>query len=907
MRGGTSERIVIRLYRVVLHLLPARLRASRGREMELLFRDRLREVPAGRWRVRLLLVIRELVDVARVAASTRRGERVRLGAGGNGPALARQIVHDLWTGARHSTRRPVTAVLAVVIIALGMASTASIFAVVDAVALRPLGHEEPDRLVVVGQTVPSLGSARVPMAGPNYADIRATAGTGLVDLAAFRWPGSLRVSTGGSPEVAAVSSVSGGLFALLGNGAALGRVIDAADDSSGARVAVLSSGFWKTRFGADAGAVGRTLVIEGESYEIIGVMGPAFSFPDRPADVFVPLPHVPAMQDRDTRFLGVIGRIEPGLDIAEVRRRMDGVMAGLVRAYPVDNEGNGIRIDSWRSVVIGDAQPIMALLFGAVLVLLLLSCASVASLLLARTAARESEFAVRRALGAGRARVASHVLGEGLALAIAGGVIGFGVAAGGINLLSSLVPASLPRTGTIGMDVRTTLFAVAATVACGLLFGLAPAWRSAGSRTAAVLREATGSVGERSRQRLLRWIVAGQIALTAMLLVGGGLLLNSFVRLTAVDPGLEVDGVATIRVSLPAEYDDPARVDGFFRTLIERAEALPGITAAGATWALPFTRDWASGRVTAEGDPRPRGDELLIGMIPVSGAYFEALGVDLVEGRVFDDADYAAARAGLANLTEDGPPPGPGLAVVNAAAAHTMWPGVESVVGRRFRRGRAEEEGRWLIVIGVVGDTRRFGLEAAAEPEYYQMHPQALWARDMSIVARSELDPAAMVAPLARIVRDLDPTLAVTQAGSLADFVRQSIAEPRFRTFMVAAFGAASLALALAGVYGVLSLAVSLTTPEIGVRMALGAGRARVLTGVLAEGGWLIGGGLILGLLGAAAGARLLRSQLFGVGPFDATTWLAAALLMGLTGAVACWIPARRASRIPPVRAMRSR
>lgn len=894
------------IYRAGLHLLPSNLRATHAREMELLFRDRLAEASSRGWLARVHLVLRELVDLVGVALDLRRSRR-KGGSDDNGrDPKWRQIAHDLWAGARHATRRPVTAAMALVVIALGVAATTSIFAVVDAVALRPLAHTEPDRLVMIGQTVPSLGGARVPMSWPNYADIREMSGTGLTAVAAFRWPGALRVSTGGSPEIAAVSSVGGGLFTLLGNRAVRGRVIDAADVESEASVAVLSLGFWKTHVGGDPEAVGRTLLIEGEAYEIIGVMDPAFSFPDRPAEVFIPLRRIPAMLDRDTRFLGVIGRLEPDLDLAEARRRMRGAMATLVQAYPVENEGNGIRLDPLASVVIGDARPIMLVLLGAVFVLLLLSCGSVASLLLARTAARESEFAVRQALGAGRARIASHVLGEGLALAVTGGLAGFGLAAAAIDLLSKLVPATLPRAGTVGMDLRTCVFAAAATIGCAMLFGLAPVFRVSGSGPARVLREATGSVGQRSRQRVLRGIVAAQIALTSILLVGGGLLLNSFSRLTAVDPGMAAEGVTTLRVSLPAEYEEPVRVESFFHTLIDRAVALPGVSAVGATWALPFTRDWASGRVTVEGDPRVRGDELLIGMIPVSGRYFDVLGVKVIEGRVFEEEDYTSARAALANLTEDGPPPGPGIAVINEAAARVMWPGAVSVVGRRFRRGRADERGAWLSVIGVVGDIRRFGLDAGAQPEFYQMHPQALWARDMSLLVRSDLDPASMVTPLTRLVHDLDPTLAVTQSGPLARFISSSIAEPRFRTIVVAALAAASLLLALAGVYGVQSLAVSFTTPEIGVRMALGAGRARVLGAVLAEGGLLIATGLTLGLVGAAAGIRLLRSQLFGVEPFDALTWIAAALFIALAGAAACCIPAYRASRVSPTRAMRS-
>jgi predicted permease len=512
---------------------------------------------------------------------------------------------------------------------------------------------------------------------------------------------------------------------------------------------------------------------------------------------------------------------------------------------------------------------------------------------------------MRRALGAGRSRLVAQLLGENLGLALVGGAAGLALAAAATRLLSGLVPPGLPRAGTIGFDARTFLFTAAATLFSGLLFGVAPALRGSVQAPAGVLRQASSGALGRSRHGLLRTLVAVQVAITVVLLVSGGLLVNSFARLASVDAGMDTDGVVTLRVNLPAAYDDPRRIDAFFDQLIERATALPGVSAAGATWALPFTQDWASGRITVEGDPRPRGEELMPGMIPVRGDYFAAVGMRLVEGRVFDEADHAQARARL-GAAGDGAPEEPGIAVINEAAARAMWPGEESVVGRRFRYGRADETDEpWTTVIGVVRDAARFGLARETEPELYQLHTQALWATGLSLVVRSGADPLALVAPLREAVTEMDPSLATTQVGLLHDFVRRSLSEPRFRTLLVLAFGIASLALAVAGIYGVLAFVVSLRTREIGVRMALGARRGRMIADVLRDGSSLIAVGVGFGLLGAAAGVGVLRSQLFGIGPFDAPTWTVTIVLVVLVGLAASWLPARRASRVSPAVAMR--
>lgn len=907
---GALRRLAVWWFGVVLRLLPGGFVRAQRREMCRLFTERLREasesdVPLAAVR----LTIRETFDLLVTAVRLRRRGR-RQGAGqARKPGrplravTASGIAQDAKHAFRQCVRRPAFSAMAVAVIGLGIGSTAAIFAIVDAVLLRPLLHESPEDLYVIGQTVPQLGGQRVPMAWPNYIDFRSSA-TGFSGMAAYRWPQPQKVVTRGDPESLGVSRVTGGLFDLLGNRALIGRTIGPADDSAAARVVVLGHGVWQTRFGGDPAVIGRTLQIEDEPYEIVGVMPERFAFPTPPADLWVPLFRTAQMSDRDTRFIGVVGRLSAGIELAEATDRMERIMAGLVVAWP-ENEGNGVRIDPLRDVVIGDAGVAMLVLLGSVLLLMLLACASVANLLLARTSARARELAVRRALGASRGRVLAQLTAESFMLALSGAVAGLALAAGATKLLIALVPSSLPRGDAIALDARTIAFTAMVTLASGLLFGLLPAVRASAGESGLLLRNSAGSTGS-GQGRVLRGLVVVQFAITAVMLVSGGLLLNSYRRLLAVDTGFDASRVVTLRVDAVGEqYESPARVNVFFNVLVERTRALPAVTAAGGTWALPFTPDFASGRVTAEGRPQPEGSELLVGTIPVRGDYFAALGTEVVAGRVFGEADYSAAAARIpADGQEEFQPPSDQLAVVNEAGARAMF-GEVNVVGRRFKRGSADEDRPWITIIGVVRDAMRFGLDEPVGPEVYRMHEESLWARQMSLVARTDGNPLALVGALRGVVRQVDPTLVVTQTGPLDAFVDRSVAEPRFRTTIVAAFAMASLVLALAGVYGVMAFAVTQRTREIGVRIALGAERARVVREVILDGATLVAAGLLAGLAIALLAAEGLRSLLFSIGPFDPGTWFAVVVLLPLAGLIACWAPARRASRVEPVIAMR--
>jgi len=891
-------RIAERVYGWMLRLLPAPFRKAYGGAMAETYATRLGEAAKRRGLVGVVVhVLREATDVAKTALALRR-TGAGAGVSGSGSRFA-GLGLDLCHALRLWLRRPGLTALVLAVIALGIGTTSTMFTVVDAVLFRPLPHRDPSRLVMVSQTLRAQGDVLVPASYPNLVDWRSAAESGLEDVAGYRVPYTATVVIGYEPEALLVASVGGNVLSVLGNSAALGRGIGPADDVPGVRVAVLSEALWRSRFGADVSVPGRSIRIDGEPYEIVGVMPRDFVFPSQ-VDLWVPLGLDAATADRDTRFLQVVGRLAPGVTLAEAQRRMDGVMARLEAAYPAENAGNGVRLELRRDVVIGGArrasQPsaawplAMRVLLGAVGLLLLLACVSVSNLLLARVSVRRGELALRGALGAGRRRILAQLALEHLLLAVAGGLLGLGLAWMGTKLMVDLAPATLPRRESIRLDARGVLFTGGVTLLSALLFGLLPAWRATARYGGALLGRGYRSAGA-SADRLLRGLVVVQLAIAVVLLIGGGLLLRSFVRLASVDPGFAPEGVFTMRVSLPPErYATPEQVRAFFAALVDRAAALPGVENAGATWAIPFGGDFASGRVTVEGDPQAPGQEPVVGLMPVTGDYFGAMAMRRVAGRLFTESEFTDSSL---------------VVVINETAARRLWPDGEAV-GRRFKRGAAVDDRPWATVIGVVADARRFGLDRPAEPETYWPHRlQANWARDMNLVVRTVGDPVRLAEPLRAALREMDPELAVLRAGRLEDLISSGISGPRFRTVLVGVFAAAALVLALSGIYGVMAFAVSRQTHSIGVRMALGAERGRVLGEVLRQGGVLVALGLGLGLAGSLAATRMLADLLFDVGAVDRATWAAVSLLLALTAMAACWVPARRASRVEPVTAIR--
>ena len=888
-------RVAERLHGWLTTVLPRRVRESHGAAIAAAFADAARDARTrGGVRAVAWLLMREALDVARAGLEARMGgggvmpERDRNeGRGGYGAV----VVEDVVQGVRAWQRRPGFAAIALVVLGLGIGSTTAMWTIADGVLFRPLPYEDPERLVVISQTLESMGGAKVTVAYPNYADFRSDATTGFEDMAAYAGaPAMATVVLESGPEALRMARVSGNLFDLLGREAAVGRALAETDDSpSSPRVVVISHSLWQTRFGGEA-VRGRVLRIDDQAYEVVGVMPARFSFPWQELDLWVPLRIDPVQADRDTRWLRVLGRLRAGVTFDEATRRMEASMARLIAAYPADNRGNGIALDRYHERLVSDARVAMLVLVGAASVLLLLACANLANLMLSRGATRRREMAVRSALGAGRARLVFQLFAENAVLAVAGGMFGVLLARWAVSLLVALAPAALPRRADIVLDMRVLLFALAATMASGVLFGLVPAFRVARGDAAEALREGARGTGAGGRHRGLHVLVVAQLALALVLLSGGGLLLHSFARLVSVDPGFDARGVYTLHVAPPpSRYPDDVSVQAFFARLVEEAGELPGVRSAAATWALPFTGMWASGRITVEGSPRPPGRELTVGTIPVRGDYFATVGIPLRAGRALAVTDDASSAL---------------VVIVNRTTANALWPG-QDAVGKRFKRGAADEDLPWITVIGVVDDAQQFGLADEVPLAMYWNHPQRTWARDMYLVVRAAGDAASLAAPLRALVRRLDPDLAITDAGLLEDRIHASIATPRFRTLLVATFAVLALLLSLIGTYGVMALLVAERQHEIGVRMALGARRGRVLRGVLADGARLILAGLVVGMPAALLASRALVTLLFGVEPRDPVTHAVAAAVLIIAALLACLVPALRASRLDPILALR--
>ncbi len=888
-----SPAVAGRVYRLLQRLLPRWFRTVHGAAMAAAFDECVADARRVGWWAVVRLLIHEAVDLSVTSARLRMdgGGRAEFGTTRERAGMA-NVRLDVRQALRQWRRQPGFVAVVLATMAIGVGASTAIWTVADGVLLRPLPHAEPDALVMVFGTSEEFRGARLPMSAPNYADLRADASAGFTDLAAYSWPRSATVLIDAEPDALRAVPVAGQLFGLLGNEAKLGRTLLEADDAPGTvDVVVLSEGLWRTRFGADPDVIGRTLVMDGAPHEIVGVMPARFAFPWADVDAWVPLRLDPATADRDTNYLQVIGRLAPGLTIEAAQTRAAVVMARLVEAYPNDNVGKGVSLAPRRDIVIRDAAPMMWILLGASGLLLLLSCANLANLLLARGAVRERELAVRSALGAGRRRIVRQLATETALLAAVGGVLAVLLARGLVDGLLALAPATLPRRTDIVLDGRTLLFAVAATLVSALLFGLGPALRSASADPGQALREGARGTGAGGRHRALRSLVVVQLALALVLVAAGGLLVTSFSRLVSVHPGFDPAGVLTFRVSPPeGRYPGPDAIHSFYDALLAEVAAIPGVTNVGATWALPFSPAYASGRVTIEGDPRPRGQELSAGIVPVRGDYFGTMRTRILAGRGFTDADAAGA---------------PPVVLINEAAAARFWPG-QDPVGKRLRRGRADEtELPWITVIGVVEDGRRSGLANETEPEMYWTHAQSgAWARDLYVVLRGP-DPNALARPVRTAVARVDPGLAVTDASSLEERIATSVATPRFRTTLLAAFAALALLLAVVGTWGVMAFVVAQRRHEIGVRMALGADAGRVLRSVLGDGLRLVGIAVVLGLVGAAFASRTISRLLFGVQPLDPGVHAAAIAILFAAALLACWLPARRASRLDPVSTLR--
>ncbi len=805
------------------------------------------------------------------------------------------MLTDLRRAFRALRRAPGFVLLVILPLALGIGATTAIFSAVHGVLLRPLAYRDPERLVTVDHLYPSLKGLEAGVSAPGFVDYRdRTRSFARAAVEAYWQP---NLTGAGEPERLVGSRVSGDYFAALGVGAALGRALRADEDAPGReQVVVLSDGFWRRRFGGDPRALGRTLVLDGRPHEVVGVMPPGFADPFSPrVELWRPLALTPEQLagGRTNEWLTLVARLRPGVDVDAARTELRTLAEQLKRAdpasYPVDWS---LKVTPLRDKNTGRVRPALLVLLGAVGFVLLIAAANVANLLLARGAGRAREVAVRTALGARRAHVVRQLLAESVLLSSAAGVLGAGLAVAGVRALAALAPAALPA-GSVRVDAPVLGFALAVSVATGLLFGLAPAAQASRFALAAVLREGgRGAVGDRAAHLVRRGLVVAEVALALMLLTGAGLLTRSFARLQGVDPGFDARGVLTLTLALPeAKYATDAQRRAFFDALLPRVAAAPGVRAVGAVSDIPFGPGGGTSSFAVEGYQPPPGQPGPWGDFRVATpGYFEALRIPLRRGRLFAEPDGPGARP---------------VAVVDEELARRYWPG-QDPIGKRVAVS-ASDDGtpRWIEVVGVVGHAKQDGLDSDARVQLYLPFAQAADRSQLSLAVRGAGDPERLLPLVREAVRAVDRDQPVADARTLAARVDASVGPRRLSATLLGLFAALALVMACLGLYGVMTYMVAQRAREMGVRLALGAARGTVLALVLRQGLTLAGVGGAVGLVGALALSRLLRSQLYGVRAADPVTLVAVVALLGGVAFLATLVPARRATRVAPATALR--
>ena len=813
-----------------------------------------------------------------------------------------KLAQDLRFTLRSLGRSPAFTLTAALTVALGVGSNTAMFSVADAVLLRPLPYSEPAGLVMLWSRWTDFPD-RTWISVAEYYLYRDQARS-FADVAAFS-PRAVNLTGADEPERVEGVDVTASLFQVLGVEAALGRTFRPDEGEPGKDgVVVLGDGLWRRRFGADPKVVGRAIELSGTRRTVIGVMPAGFRLPldftgGRPSELWLPMEMdrseaMPYPPNGGSHGYYGLARLAPGAAAASAAAELRTLIAGLAEQgiYDPDRHFETLVVP-FEEQVTGAVRPAVLVLLGAVGFVLLIACANVASLLLARRESREREMAVRGALGAGTRDVLRQLLTESLLLAGLGGVAGLWLADTAVDLLVRLQPANLPRVAEVAIDGRVLAFSLGVTLLTGLLFGLLPALQAARPDLQGALKQGARTVAG-GRQGLRRALVVVEVAMAVMLVAGAGLMVRTVRHLLAIDPGFESEGVLTLRLTAPqASYPEPQQVVALNDALLGRVRALPGVLSAGATTSLALTSelgDWGfriEGRETPEGD-NPRGDWLA-----VTPGYFESLGIPLVAGRTFADADHRQA---------------PLAAVINEELARYYWPEGDAL-GKRIRSGG--DVTAWMTVVGIVGDVRHNGLTSEPRRMWYRPYAQlaasaGFLPRSVSLVIRTAGEPRALVGPVREAVRSLDAALPLAEVRTMEEVVSSATAQPRFTMLLLLSFGGLALAMAALGVYGVMAYSVAQRTREIGIRVALGAGRREVLGGVVGQAMALAAAGLAIGLAGALALSGALTSLLYGVSATDPATLAAVAAVVAAMALAASLIPGRRATRVDPIVALRN-
>ena len=831
-----------------------------------------------------------VLDLLRAALALRSGPPAVPPLPTRGDPFVRTFLHDLRYGFRQLARSPGFTLLSILTLALGIGATTAIFSVVNPILFRALPYPDADRIVHAAER-----SKEGTDAGTGYAtflDVQRMATSFQAIAVSSQWQPTLQGR--GDPERLDGQRVTQAFFSVLGVHPFLGRDFTAEENVRGRHhVTILSHGLWQRRFGGDPGILGRQVTFDGIAYTVVGVMPRSFESLLAPgAQLWAPLGYDVSLPwaCRTCHHLVEVARLKPGVTPERARRELDLISARLVAQYPHEYEAPGMIVVPLRTVVTGEVRPGLLAVLGAVGFVLLIACANVSGLLLGRSMQREGEFAIRGALGAGRRRVVRQLLTESVVLSALGGAAGVGLAWLGVKGLVALAPATLPRLTRIGIDGRVLGFTAALSLATGLLFGLVPALAASRRDLFTALRPGGRHTGQRSRRLARSVLVAGEVALSLMLLVGAGLLLRSLDRLLAVNPGFAPSGLLTMEVQTTgARYKDDGPTWDFFARAQEAVKAVPGVEAAGWTSQLPLGGNWdrygvqIEGKLLANPEEAPSAERFA-----VSGEYLQAMRIPLRRGRMIAGTDVANS---------------PPVVLINETLARVGWAG-EDPIGKRVQVGGPDRP--WRTVVGIVGDVHHTSLDEKQAPQLYL--PEIQWQSAdgaMVLAARTRGDPATLAPTVRAAIRSVDPTLPILHTATMDQLVSAAAQSRRFAFVIFQVFAAVALLLAAAGIYGVLAGSVTERTREIGIRTALGASRRGVLSLVVRQGLLLTGAGLVLGTAGALALSRLLDRMLFGVGARDPVTFIAVLLVLLVVALAACWAPAWRATRVSPLEALR--
>ena len=805
------------------------------------------------------------------------------------------FLQDLRFGVRMLVKNPSFTLIAVVTLALGIGANTAIFSVVNAVLLRPLPYKDAGHLVTVWEVQPKLNQAMFSPA--EFLDYQAQ-NHSFTEMAASRFM-YFTLTGQGEPEQLSGMIVSSNFFSLLGVMPERGRIFQPEDGRAGAaRVAVISYDFWQQRFGGDPNAIGKALTISGEPVTLIGVMPRGFQDtsqinehqiwlnPHNVVPDWHPNSTVDELSIRETGFLRVLARLKPNVMLQQAQTDLDTIAAQLQQQYPRAS-GHGARVISLHEMTVGDVRPTLLILLGAVSLVMLIACANVTSLMLARATDRYKEMAIRTALGASRGRIVRQLLVESLLLAGLGSLGGWLFGYWSLQLIVASGRNEIPRLSEIGMDYRVFLFTVIVSILTGLVFGLAPALAAANPDLTSALKESSRNATA-GRNRLRQTLVIAEVALALVVLVGAGLLVTSFARLIAVKPGFNPQHLLTMRIGLSSQqYNKSADRKQFVTELNTRLEALPGVESVGIGDDLPIAGTDSSTSLKIQDQPATsQGDPASVGLHVINPHYFDALGTRVLRGRVFTDRDAAGT---------------PSVFVINETLARRFWPN-EDPLGKRIRYNNADP---WGEIVGVVEDVKFDGLHLASTSHVFEPYQQNAWSF-LVITIRSKLDQNALLTAAQREVKTLDPNLPVSNVRMMDEVVAQSLAARRFVLLLFSLFAGLALLLATVGLYGVLTASVSQRTRELGVRIALGATARDIRSLIVGQGLKLVLSGIVIGLISAYALQRVIGKLLFGVSPTDPLTFVVISFLLIAVALMACWTPARRATKVDPLTALRS-